>query len=499
VSDQTAEFEIKLKDSASGAANSAAQALSKLEQQISGDTKALGAMQKALRNLQAATTPNVDMVNKLKAKIDLQKQSIAKAQSSFIGLGGTFGQTGEKGKGFAAQLAALSKQAQSMPGPLGGVVGQLSKMLELVGGGKIALGIVAISAALAALVVATAAAVKQLYEYGVAQGDARRSELLRLEGLTKMRFLFQRIPGNAKEMQQAIDKVSASTAISREKVAGYSEQLYRMGLRGPALSKALEGVAIKSSVQGDAAANAFAGWAAGAALTGRSVDKLVDNVKNRLGGIAQKQMQSLTVQTLKQKEAFDSLFGGLDMDAYLSGWKSVKDLLSQATASGRALKFITTTLLQPLIDSSAQATPVIKRFFQGMIIGALQFVIVILTIRNWFKKTFGDVTLFKGMKEFNFAVIAGKVVLWGLIGALTVAAVVVTGLSIKLTLWLVPALWKGTGALIKFGTTGLVSAVRGLIGFAGAMWTAVVPMLPFIAAAIGVGLAIYTLIKYWKD
>lgn len=421
MADEKVTYAIVVEDEASGAALTAAQALKKLDEQIAADTKSLAAMQKAMRNLQQGSSVNINAFRSLQSQIDATKGRLASSQQKVLDLGGGFGKTADKGKGFAAKLKEMQGQAQVMPGPIGGIVSKLQAMRAAIAGNVIALGVVAIAAALAALAVAAVAATRALYNYGVAQADARRSELLRLEGLTKMRFFFQRIPGNAKEMQNAIDQVAAKTPVAREQVAKYSEQLYRMGLRGDALSKTLEGVAIKSAVQGEEAANAFAGWAAGAALTGRSVDKLVDNVKARLGGVAAKQMQSLTTQTLKQKEAQDALFSGLDVDAWLAAWKGVRDLLSQATASGRALKLMVTTLLQPLIDSSTSGAPILKRFFQGIIIAGLHVLIAVLTLRNWFKKTFGERSLFKGMDEF--AVFMGKFVAGGTIATLTILVV----------------------------------------------------------------------------
>lgn len=499
MADKTATFAIKLQDDTSGAALSAAQALKTLEDSIAGDTKELAGLQKAMKNLQGGTLVNIDQYRKLQQRIAASKESIAKAQGEFVSLGGAFKTSDSSGKGLMSRFAALTKSAQAMPGPFGGIVGKLSKVAELVGGNKIAFGIAGIAAALTALVVATALAAKSLYDYGIAQADARRSEFLRLEGLAKLRTYFQRIPGDAKQMQAAIDQVAAKTPLAREKVYALGEELHRMGIRGTNYAKALEGAAIKTAVQGEAAGHAFAGWAAGAALTGRSVDRLVDNVKAKLGGIAQRQMSSLTVQTLKQKEAQDALFGGLEMDAYLDAWKGVKDLLTQATASGRALKVIVTSVLQPLIGGSTAAAPIVKRFFQGMIIAALHLAIVIVTVKNWFEDTFGDSSLFSGLGDMNIATKIGEAALWALIAALALATVVAGGLAIKLTAWLVPALWKSTGAIIRLGFGGFERACGAAYDFVAAMWSAIVPLLPFMLAAFGVGLAIYTLIKYWDD
>lgn len=475
MADQVSSWALKLEDQTSGAANTAAQALAKLEEQITADTKSLAAMQKAMKNLQGGSSVNIDQFRKLKTAIDAQKNSIAKAQGSFVSLGGAFkGATGSsKGleakiasvvakqkdlkppeglKAFAGQLDGLSRQASALPGPMGSLVGKLGQLKTIVGGGAIAGGIMLIVAALLALVAATIVAVRALYNYGVAQADARRSEQLRLEGLTKMRFLFPRAAGNAKEMQEALDRVAAKVPASREQLSKYNDQLYKMGARGPQLEKALEGVGIKLAAQGEQAASSFAMFAGGAAITGRSVDKLVDKVKSRLGGIAQRQMASLTVQTLKQKEAMDSLFSGLQLEKYLNAWKEVNDLLTQATNSGRALKTLITMILQPLIDQSTSGAPLLKRFFQGMIIAALQLAIVVLTVRNWFRKTFGDKSLFSGIDWGRIAAILGKGTLVVLIGILAVLAFTFTMLAlpiIRAVLGFIK-LWQAISAVVKW-------------------------------------------------
>lgn len=514
MADQTANFAIRLEDDVSGAADSAAKALQKLDQQIAADTKQLAAMQKAMKNLQGGSSVNIEQFRKLKTAIDAKKNTIAQAQASYISLGGAFKSTASSGKALESRLAAIVGRAGEMPGPIGGTVSALTKLKSLLVPPTIALGIAAISAALLAIVVASAAAARSLYNYGVAQADARRSERLRLEGLTKMRFFYARAPGDAKQMQDALDRVAAKVPASREALSKYNDQLYKMGVRGPQLEKALEGVGIKLSTQGEAAAGAFAGFAGGAAITGRSVDKLVDKVKNRLGGIAQRQMSSLTVQALKQKEAMDSLFSGLDMESYLSAWKEVGDLLGQATASGRALKGLTTQLLQPLVGASASTAPIVKRFFQGLIIAALQTTIAILRVRKWWRETFGSSEAKKSVDDTrNWVVILGKGAFVVLIASLGAASVAVVGLSIKLTAWLVPALVKATIAVFRFGLTGIGGAIKGLaslaLGFfrlglsalmaAPKLWAATAPLLPFIAAALGVGAAIFMLIRLWDQ
>lgn len=464
--DASASFAIELEDGTSGAANAAANALQTLRGQIDGDTKALAAMQRAMKNLQGGTVVNVQQFKALQAGIAAKRGAIAEAQSSFIALGGTFAKTGGGTKALESRFAAMIEQSKGMPGPLGMLVAKFQALSKAVGGGAIALGLVGIVAGLALLVAATAKAIASLYHYGIAQADARRSELLRLEGMTKLRNYWGVAAGNAADMQQAIDQVSASSALGRDRIAAYSDQLYKMHLRGANLTAALEGVAMKASVQGDAQASMFAQWAAGANMTGQSVKRLADDVKARLGGIAAAQMLSLTVQAEKQHESFAALFSGLKIEAFLKGQAAVKGLLSQSTNSGKALKAILTTMLQPLIDAATKAQPIIKRFFQGMIIGALRIGIALLEVRNWFLRTFGAPDVLKGFDKQNAALLVGEATVGLLAAGLGVASVAAAALSVKLTAMLIPALWglvRGAGAL---ALEGLVIAAPFLLAAA---------------------------------
>jgi hypothetical protein len=475
----TSTFSVDLKDGTSGPAMSAANALKQLRGQLDEDTKALAAMQRAMKNLQGGTSVNVQQFRALKAQIDAKKQSIAQAQSSILSLGGSLDKASSKGGKMTSLLEQLTKQAQGMPGPMGGVVGRLESLRGLVAGGAIALGLIAIVAALAALTVAALATAAALLKYGVAQADARRSELLRLEGLTKLRFLYQATAGNAGEMQKALDQVAAGSAVGRGQLAKYNEQLYRMGLRGQNLTHALEGVAIKLQVQGEAAASSFAGWAAGAARTGHSVKKLADDVKARLGGIAAKQMLSLDVQTQKLSESFSALFYDLKIEGFLKALQMVTQLFSQNTATGRALKVLVETIFQPMVNAMETAGPIAKRFFQGLVIGALAITIGILTVRNWFKRTFGDSEILKGIDATRLALWAGVAVvslLAGGVAALAIAFVVLASPILAVVAGIYSLYRAGQGLVqlwegIDWSGLG-TSIVQGIVGGlkSGAKW-----------------------------
>lgn len=478
--EMTATFEINLKDNTSGSAADAADALNKLKAQISGDTKALGEMQRAMNNLKKGGTTNVQQFKELKEAIKAKKNAIADAQGSWLKLGGSFDAATASSAKTGGAFESLAKATSGLPGPLGSMNAQMGKLASLTGSGLIAAGALAIAAALVAVTAAAIAAAGAILKFGIATADARRSELLHIEGLTKMRNWYGLAAGNAKEMQSSIDNVSASVAIGRDKVGEYSAQLYKMGLRGENLSLALEGVAIKAAVQGDAAAGAFASWAAGAAMAGKSVKALTDDVKARLGGIAARQMLSLEVQSKKMHEAFASLFGNLKVEGLLKALDGVTGLFKQNTASGRALKMIASTMFQPMTDAVAALGPYVRRFFQGMIIGVLTVGIQVLKLRNWFKATFGSSEILKGFDATTLAVYAGEAA----VAALGVAFVVTGGLIVGALALAMPFIWGAVVAVGSLALAGLAMAA------------------PFILGAVAIGALVaagYQLYQLWKE
>lgn len=512
--DQRAEFGLDLDgDDLVAAAESAAQALEKLRGSIDEDVQALSGMQRAMKNIQGGGKQFDEQVKRLKLDIDAKKKAIATSQTSYVQLGGSFvktaktgrsfedrikaitgsahglggglGKTGASTNAFESELAALGKQAGALPGSLGGLVSRLGSVRGLLTAA--AGSTIVFVAAIVALVAAVGVAINKLYQYGTAQAEARRSELLRLEGLTKLRFWFQRIAGDAKEMQRSIDQVSASSSLGRDKIKGYNEELYRMGFRGQNLADALDAFQIKAATQGEAAAHYWANWNAGIALTGGSIKKAADRVREQLGGIAAKQLESTEAQTLKLHESYAMLFSDLKMDEYLHEWRLFNDQLSQSTQTGRSLKQIMEVLLQPLIDTSKSMAPVMKRFFQGMVIETQRLVIAFLQVRLWAKRTFGDiegdwspgknamitgrvVVLALGLA---FAFLAGNVIAatWPFLLAAAAIFAIINTARLLYELWdeidwsgMGTAIWKGIVSGIKRGVNAVISTVKDIAG-----------------------------------
>ena len=477
--DQTATFAINLEDGTSGPAESAAKALQNLKNQITADTKALREMQAAMKNLKGAVTPNVQQMKELQDQIAAKKGAIAEAQSAFISLGGSFKATASGGKPIGNLFKQLEAQAARMPGPLSGMAAQLGSIRAMLAGGAMALGVVALVAAFVALAAGLVLATGALLKYGVAQANAARAELLQLEALTKMRTMWKLAAGNAKEMQTAIDQVAAKVPLAREKVAQMNTELYKMGLRGENLTLALEGTAIATAGLSDEAGKSFAQMAAGASLAGKSVRRLSDDVKARFGGIVAAQMLDLNVQSAKLRENFAALFGGLNIEGLLNALNGVTSLFSQATRSGQALKAIFTALFQPLIGAIEYMGPLVKRFFQGIIIGALLVTIAILKLRNWFRQTFADSATLKGMDLQTLALKAGLLavsmlaagvailmspllVLVGIIAGLIAGLDMISKVAKSVVLTISSIDWTALG---KSMVQGIIDGVASMAGF----------------------------------
>ena len=134
MSDDVARFGLVAEDGVSGPAGQAARELQKLQSSLDADTKSLTAMNKAMRNLKQATTPNQAQMTALQKQIDATKQSISAAQSKILDLGGSFKKTKPPEPklvaDWKAKLKDVADQAAKMPGPLGQMAGAASRFLS---------------------------------------------------------------------------------------------------------------------------------------------------------------------------------------------------------------------------------------------------------------------------------------------------------------------------------------------------------------------------------
>jgi hypothetical protein len=457
VSDTTATFAVQLKDEVSQSAKTAADSLVALEKKLADGQKQLGAMEAAMRKLKAGGKGASDAAKDLKDKIAAQKAALASTQEAYVKLGGTFVRSAGAAQQAAGGLGGLLGQAQALPGPLGAVGGRLA---GLAGPAGLAAGAtMAVAGAMLALVSAAAAATAALLRYGIAQSNARRSELLRLDGLRMLPQLYGRARASGLEMQAALDRASDSSALGRDELGHYGDQLSRLGIRGEALATSLEAVGMAATVAGERGAAFARRTLVAAARSGRSLDEAAETLRARFGPAAQRMMLDWDVQTRRLRQSLDRLFSGLRIEQFLEGVRSVFSIFSQTTVTGRALKAVVESLFQPLIDFAAGPVMLaVRRFFQGMVLGALMVESGVLQLRVALRDAFGPGSIFEGIDGEMVAFRAGTAVLLGLVGAVVLAGVAfgVLGLAIGASL----ALMAAPLIIAVAAVVGLVAGVR---------------------------------------
>lgn len=461
--DLTAAFNLNVESNAAQVSKDGAAGLANLQEKIGSSVDELRNLNAAFRSLKAGAGVGSEAVKDLQSKIAAQKATLAGQQQAYLKAGGTFKEVSERNKAATTAQAAAEKRARDASlvwstwrkrdeaAVKKATEQRLSSMhAEIARGAELASATLAVGAAYAALVAAAVAAAAAVFAYGVQVADVRRSELLQLEGMTKIRYGLYGLglgyglaADKASFLQDQIDAVANGSAVSRDKIAGYAEQLYKTGLRAGNLQAALEGMTITASTQGDEQAQRFAGMAAGARMAGISVKKLADDVKARLGGIAAKQALGLDVQLQKLHESFAALFKGLKIDPLLEGLKQVTDLFKQNTVEGLALADLLSSVFQPLIDGAPTAGLLVRKAVQGMIIAALELQSTWLDVELAYYRAFGNTKILGRIDLVKVAVYAGAAA-FGTFAALAGAtAVALASVAASVALFAAPFILLG--------------------------------------------------------
>jgi len=434
VADEKATFAIELEDETSGSALAAAKSLETLRGKIEADTKSLRALQKGMRAMRNAGLKGSDTFKKLAAQSDALKSKIGLNTQKFVELGGSFDKIEPKARTLGGALTEVGA-------PLGGLAAGAAKFGAVLSSpiaGVVALtaGAIALVVAMVSLVSAVANAAVALGKFSLASSDARRSEALQIEGANTLTAAYGRLTATAGDYQAAIDRASDSTNVGRDTLRGYTQQLARAGLRGESLTAAVEAMGLAATVQGERGARRFLQLANATRAADGSVQGLVDRYRSELGPIARRVMLSLDNQSSRLSRNLERLFSGIRTEPMLEALDSVGSLLSQSTASGRALKTLFEKLFQPIVDQVGEATPIIEAFFKGMVIGALIAGIGILRLKNKLDDLFpgfiGDANAAK------IATYAGIAALGIFVGVLVLAAGAALLLAFAMFLVLLP-------------------------------------------------------------
>jgi hypothetical protein len=409
--------------------------LNQVKDKLAADTKALGELEGAFRRLGGDAAPATATLAKLRSEISAHKASVAAAQDKYLGLGGSLSALTDKIpehpiKKFGSALSELGPAADVLPGPAGNVIRSLDGMRALLTTGGVVVGFVALAAAVLGVTAAFVAGYASLAKYALAMSGLRRDEELSLAAIGATTAALRKTPESAlNDLPELFDEIAQGSATSRDQIAKMGTELLKAGVTGHNLDEALNAAATKAAVFGDSAGDAFVKTAIAANGTAGGIDRLAAKVDAQLGGLAQEKLLGLDVQLAKVKEGFASIFGGLRITGFLRNLKQVTDLFSQNTASARALRTLFQSLFSPFESDSKTAGLAVRRFFQGMIIGALQLGIWFQKLRIKYNETFGDSKFLADLDSAKVALFLGKAAVVGLTVAFGLAAAAIVGVA----------------------------------------------------------------------
>lgn len=206
-------------------------------------------------------------------------------------------------------------------------------------------------------------------------------------------------------------------------------------------------------------------------------------------------MMRLNIASQRLQFSLVKLFRGLDLSKFLGGMDRLGALFDTTNTSGRALKLLIETVMQPLFDAVGKLEPYVGEFFKGLIHGALQVYIAILKIeiailkamspetRTAIKKFVASVLTLENAFTagtavvYAFAIVVGGVLLVALAAtaiaaaslaaALSVIALIAVGVGVVVALLLAPFVAFGVGVAYVFAAitgkwTGFKKWIEGL-------------------------------------
>lgn len=379
--------------STAAAMNSEAAALDKLKTAAGGAAASQANVSKALDQAKA------------KAAAAQKAQEAAagsgkanEAAEGFAKLGGPLGAIGQKAFGAADALKKLS-----------GSLGEAGPYAA------VAIAIVAIVTAIVAVTAAAIAGVAAIASWAVELADAARNHELLSDG----------IAGSAKggrALDQAIASLEKRVPQTTSELEGMAAELAKTGLRGEALSSALEDAAVKAATL-------------------------------KFGPDFAKGANSLLKLTERLKASIGKIFGGLKIDALLDSLSKIVNVFDSGSASAEAIKTVFESLFQPLIDGVVAFVPkMISAFIQFEIL-VLKALIAIKPFGEKIKlvaEAFGILAAVIAVLTVGFfvAVVTPFVILAAIVGGV-VAGIVAFAY----------ALYSAVSAAISFGA-GIIDSVK---------------------------------------
>lgn len=349
--------------------------LQAISQAITQEESALKNLVAWQKRMQKSSSVDVAEYQRVTALIQQKNDNLAGLAETLVKVGEA--QDDVAKKPFDIDIGAAAKDAGTLadgigqlPGPIG-AAGQkfkgLSEGFQKLKSMGMAGVFVGLAAVVAVVTIAFIAGVAALTKYAISAASAKRMLVLQTEAMVGSSKAARGLVG-------AYDAIEASTGVGAERLQDLTRQLKDAKVPAQDLPKALRALATAEAALGqEGAAKFFDEIKEGK----KTVDQVSNEIQSKFGGLVEEMMLDPQQQFDGFKKKLSKLFADIDIKPFLNALKDVLKIFDQSTASGRALKFLAETMFQPLINSTSTLGPLVKRFFQGMIIAALQFYIIL--------------------------------------------------------------------------------------------------------------------------
>lgn len=390
--------------------------------------------------LQAAATAAADAEAALARQLDAATQAEEANARAAKETEQATAAAGKAAAGGGVKLGELEGAMGKLGGPAGMVgqkiagVGEAFRKLAALGPAGIFVGL---AVATVAVVAGLAMATVGLLKFGLANADAARTSALLSQGIAGS------VAGGAK-LDATISALGSRVPIAADELRSMAGTLAKTGLKGDALSAALETAATKAA-------------------------------KLKFGPDFAKAMLSADFQSQRLKANVGKIFGGLKIEGLLTALSKVGALFEEDSAAAKGIKAIFESFFQPLVDGITNAVPKFIAGFLQFEIWALKGLIAIQKYQPIFNVVGAVIMGWMSSigQSFGFAydIIAGTasgLVALGALGSSALAGLSSAALSVRqflLGLSLVDigmAMVKGLADGITGGAASVIAAITGV-------------------------------------
>lgn len=320
-----------------------------------GDTSSIESASTKLENLKARQAEAARVSEEAAGKLRTQADALDALKAAADGAANEEQQLAEQmKKAKAAAGTGKANEAAEGLAKLGGPLGMIGQKIFGVKAGwdklKVtfgdsaplivgAVGIAAIAAAALALVGALAVGAARLAAFAISTADAARTSALLSQGIMGS------VEGGL-ALDSAVNSLAKRVPIAADELKRMGGDLAKTGLKGDALTAALEEAAVKAATL-------------------------------KFGPQFAKQMLSLDQQTLKLKADIGKIFGGLKIEGFLEALAKVGKLFDEDSSSAKAIKVVFESFFQPLVDGLTAMLPKFIAAFLQMEIWILRGLIAV--------------------------------------------------------------------------------------------------------------------------